>query len=81
MAEKKLPETGKIDNVLDKLVMLCPNKRTYDEITSVMFQLYCGNDFGLGSANLSLIDKIENNWRIGRKRIAQTRGLSLVKNV
>ena len=81
MAEKKLPETGKIDNVLDKLVMLCPNKRTYDEITSVMFQLYCGNDFGLGSANLSLIDKIENNWRIGRKRIAKTRGLFLVKNV
>ena len=81
MAEKKLPDTGKIDNVLDKLVMLCPNKRTYDEITSVMFQLYCGNDFGLGSANLSLIDKIENNWRIGRKRIAKTRWLSLVKNV
>ena len=81
MAEKKLPETGKIDNVLDKLVLLCPNKRTYDEITSVMFQLYCGNDFGLGSASLSLIDKIENNWRIGRKRIAKTRGLSLVKNV
>ena len=81
MAEKKLPEPGKIDSVLDKLVLLCPNKRTYDEITSVMFQLYCGNDFGLGSANLSLIDKIENNWRIGRKRIAKTRGLSLVKNV
>ena len=76
MAEKKLPETGKIDSVLDKLVLLCPNKRTYDEITSVMFQLYCGNDFGLGSANLSLIDKIENNWRIGRKRIATSRGLS-----
>ena len=81
MAEKKLPETGKIDSVLDKLVLLCPNKRTYDEITSVMIQLYCGNDFGLGSANLSLIDKIENNWRIGRKRIAKTRGGSLVKNV
>ena len=70
-----------LDEALDKLVIISPDKRTYDSITSVMFQLYCGNDFGLGSANLSLIDKIENNWRIGRKRIAKTRGLSLVKNV
>ena len=36
-----------IDQALQKLVMVCPNKRTYDEITSLMFQLYCGNDFGL----------------------------------
>ena len=80
MAEKKLPDTGKIDNVLDKLVMLCPNKRTYDEITSVMFQLYCGNDYGMGDNNLSFLDKVENNWRKGRKRVAKIRGLSLVKN-
>ena len=81
MAAVKKPLESVIDEALDKLVIISPDKRTYDSITSVMFQLYCGNDFGLGSANLSLIDKIENNWRIGRKRIAKTRGLSLVKNV
>ena len=81
MAAVKKPLESVIDETLDKLVIISPDKRTYDSITSVMFQLYCGNDFGLGSANLSLIDKIENNWRIGRKRIAKTRGLSLVKNV
>ena len=81
MAAVKKPLDLILDEALDKLVIISPDKRTYDSITSVMFQLYCGNDFGLGSANLSLIDKIENNWRIGRKRIAKTRGLSLVKNV
>ena len=35
-----------LDQALDKLVMVCPNKKTYDELTSLMFQLYCGNDFG-----------------------------------
>ena len=81
MAAVKKPLVSVLDETLDKLVIISPDRRTYDSITSVMFQLYCGNDFGLGSANLSLIDKIENNWRIGRKRIAKTRGLSLVKNV
>jgi hypothetical protein len=46
-----------------------------------MFQLYCGNDFGMGNGNLGFIDKVENHWRQGRKRIAKNRGLSLVKNV
>ena len=36
-----------LDQALDKLVMLAPNKKTYDELTSLMFQLYCGNDYGL----------------------------------
>ena len=46
-AAKSSPDA--IDQALQKLVMVCPNKRTYDEITSLMFQLYCGNDFGLGN--------------------------------
>ena len=45
-----------LDLTLQKLVMICPNKKTYDDITSVMFQLYCGNDYGLGNFNLSLLD-------------------------
>ena len=61
--------------------MISPNKKTYDEITSIMFQLYNGNDYGMGSFNLQFIDKIEQAWRKGRKRIAKNRGLSLVKNV
>ena len=49
-----------LDQALDKLVMVCPNKKTYDELTSLMFQLYCGNDYGLGNFSLSFLDKIES---------------------
>ena len=69
-----------LDEALDKLVIISPDKRTYDSITSVMFQLYCGNDYGMGDNNLNFLDKVENNWRKGRKRVAKIRGLSLVKN-
>jgi hypothetical protein len=67
-----------LDQALDKLVMLCPNKKTYDELTSLMFQLYCGNDFGLGNFSLSFLDKIERRWRSGRKAAAAAKGLKLV---
>ena len=81
MTAVKKPTDSKLDEALDKLVMISPNKKTYDSITSVMFQLYCGNDLGMGNGNLGFLDKVENNWRTGRKRIAKNRGLSLVKNV
>ena len=81
MAAVKKPLESVIDEALDKLVIISPDKRTYDSITSVMFQLYCGNDFGMGNGNLGFIDKVENHWRQGRKRIAKNRGLYLVKNV
>ena len=56
-AIKKSSEEA-LNAALDKLVMVCPNKKTYDELTSLMFQLYCGNDFGLGNFSLSFLDKI-----------------------
>ena len=67
-----------LNKTLDKLVLISPNKKTYDEMTSLMFQLYCGNDFGLGNFNLSFLDKIENRWRSGRKAAAKAKGISLV---
>jgi len=67
-----------LNQALDKLVMVCPNKKTYDELTSLMFQLYCGNDFGLGNFSLSFLEKIENRWRSGRKAAAKAKGLTLV---
>ena len=80
-AIKKSSEEA-LNHALDKLVMVCPNKQTYDEITSLMFQLYCGNDFGLGNFSLSFLEKIENRWRSGRKKAAEAVGLKLVvKNV
>ena len=81
MTAVKKPNDSKLDEALEKLVLISPNKKTYDSITSVMFQLYCGNDLGMGNGNLGFLDKVENNWRTGRKRIAKHRGLSLVKNV
>ena len=76
-AVKKSSEEA-LDQALDKLVMVCPNKKTYDELTSLMFQLYCGNDFGLGNFSLSFLDKIEKRWITGRKAVAQAKGLKLV---
>jgi len=76
-AIKKSSEEA-LDAALDKLVMVCPNKKTYDELTSLMFQLYCGNDFGLGNFSLSFLDKIEKRWQSGRKKAAESRGLKLI---
>ena len=79
-AAKSSPEA--LDQALQKLVLISPNKKTYDELTSLMFQLYCGNDFGLGNFSLAFLDKIEECWRTGRKKAAQAKGLKLiVKNV
>ncbi len=79
MAEpmKKSSEEA-LTKTLQRLVMICPNKRTYDEITSLMFQLYCGNDFGLGNFSLSFLDKVEGCWRSGRRAAAKAKGLTLV---
>ena len=78
--KKSSPEA--LEQALQKLVLLCPNKKTYDDMTSLMFQLYCGNDFGLGYFSLAILDKIEECLRSGRKKAAQAKGLKLiVKNV
>ena len=59
MAEKKRkPLEEVLDQGLEKLVMISPNKKTYDEITSIMFQLYNGNDYGMGNFSLQFLSKI-----------------------
>ena len=77
-AVKKSSEEA-LNQALDKLVMVCPNKQTYNELTSLMFQLYCGNDFGLGNFSLLFLEIVENQWKSGRKLIAKEKGLKLVK--
>jgi hypothetical protein len=82
LAEKKRKPLSEVfDQGLEKLVMISPNKKTYDEITSIMFQLYNGNDYGMGNYSLQFFDKTERAWRQGRKKVAKNLGLSLVKNV
>jgi len=78
---KRKPLSEVFDKGLEKLVMISPNKKTYDEITSIMFQLYNGNDYGMGNFSLQFLDKTERAWRQGRKKVAKNLGLSLVKNV
>ena len=81
MAEvKRKPLEQVFDQGLEKLVMISPNKKTYDEITSIMFQLYNGNDYGMGNFSLQFLSKIDQAWRKGRKQTAKNLGLSLVKN-
>ena len=67
-----------LEAILNKLVTVCPNKKTYDEVTSVMFQLYCGNDFGLGNFSLLFLEIVEKQWQSGRKKAAQEKGLKLI---
>ena len=67
-----------LEAILNKLVMVCPNKKTYDEVTSVMFQLYCGNDFGLGNFSLLFLEIVEKQWQAGRKKAAQEKVLKLI---
>ena len=67
-----------LEAILNKLVMVCPNKKTYDDVTSVMFQLYCGNDFGLGNFSLLFLEIVEKQWQSGRKKAAQEKGLKLI---
>ena len=67
-----------LEAILNKLVMVCPNKKTYDEVTSVMFRLYCGNDFGLGNFSLLFLEIVEKQWQSGRKKAAQEKGLKLI---
>ena len=67
-----------LEAILNKLVMVCPSKKTYDEVTSVMFQLYCGNDFGLGNFSLLFLEIVEKQWQSGRKKAAQEKGLKLI---
>ena len=43
-----------------------------------MFQLYCGNDYGLGNFSLSFLDIIEKRWQQGRKAAAAVKGINLV---
>ena len=74
--KKSSPEA--LAKALTKSVMICPNKKTYDELTSLMFQLYCGNDFGLGNFSLSFIDYIDKCWRVGRRSAAKAKGIKLV---
>ena len=82
MATLKKQTLDKVfDKGLEKLVMISPNKKTYDEITSIMFQLYNGNDYGMGNFSLQFLSKIDQAWRKGRKQTAKRLGLSLVKNV
>lgn len=73
---KASPEALK--SALSKLVMICPDRKTYDEMTSLMFQLYCGNDFGLGNFSLSFLDKVEECWKSGRRAAAKAKGIKLV---
>ena len=80
-AVKKEPLSKVFDEGLEKLVLISPNKKTYDEITSIMFQLYNGNDYGMGNFSLQFLSKIDQAWRKGRKQTAKRLGLSLVKNV
>ena len=78
---KRKPLSDVFDQGLEKLVMISPNKKTYDELTSIMFQLYNGNDYGMGNFSLQFLSKIDQAWRKGRKQTAKRLGLSLVKNV
>ena len=78
MAEKtQVQVTSKLQDVLTELAQMCPDKKKYEEITTVMFQLHMGNDFGAGMGQM--IDLFEDSWSEGRKMKRSRLGLHIVK--
>jgi len=78
VAEKTQEQVhSKLQDVLTDLAIMCPDKAKYEEITTVMFQLHMGNDFGAGMGQM--IDMFEDSWNEGRRMKRDRLGLHIVK--
>lgn len=76
MAEKN--KLNELDSSLKAIANLTNNKRLYDKVTELLFQLWLGNTFGLKNIH-QFRDLIDYNWLKNRKAKAQRQGLRVVK--
>jgi hypothetical protein len=79
MAKMKLTEpVNLLEQSLKSLANLTNDKRLYDRCSDLLFQLWNGEKFGI-KKELDFLDLVEFNWLKHRKRIAQQKGLKIIK--
>jgi len=82
MAVKKETETeiqvNELESSLRALANLTNNKKLYDKVVHLLFQLWNGNNYGLKNIR-QFEDLVEYNWLKNRKPQAQKQGLRIIK--
>lgn len=74
----KKDQIDELERSLKALANLTNDKRLYGKVTELFFQLWMGNTFGLTDIS-QFKDLIDYNWLKNRKKLAQKKGLRLVK--
>lgn len=81
MAKQRTAEDDRhlLQEALTDLANLSPNRAQYDKWTTVLFQLYAGNEMGLTYGVHELLARIEKTWRSSRRSKKAKLGLRIVK--
>ena len=81
MAKQRTAEKNKnlLQEALTDLANLSPTRAQYDRFTTVLFQLYAGNEMGLTYGMHELLARIEKTWKASRKAKRSKLGIRIVK--
>jgi len=81
MAKQRTAEDDRnlLQEALTDLANVSPTRAQYDKFTTVLFQLYAGNEMGLTYGMHELLARIEKTWKTSRKSKKAKLGLRIVK--
>ena len=81
MAKQRTAEDDRnlLQEALTDLADVSPTRAQYDKFTTVLFQLYAGNEMGLTYGMHELLARIEKTWKTSRKSKKAKLGLRIVK--
>lgn len=81
MAQQRTVEDDKnlLQEVLTDLANLSSNRAQYEKFTTVLFQLYAGNEMGLTYGIHELLARIEKTWKQSRNEKKAKMGIRIVK--
>ena len=81
MAQQRTVEDDKnlLQEALTDLAHLSPNRAQYEKFTTVLFQLYAGNEMGLTYGIHELLARIEKTWKQAQRDKKAKLGLRVVK--
>jgi len=71
-------QVNELESSLKALANLTNDKRLYDKVSELLFQLWVGNTYGLRNIH-QFKDLVDFNWLKNRKKTAQKQGLRIVK--
>lgn len=77
--ENEVELTQVLQNAITDLANLSPDRKTYDRLTTVMFQLYAGNTMGLTYGATELLSMVQQTWKEARKAKLKRLGIHIVK--